>query len=155
MARRKVWVPYRVGVDAAASTNSLTDLLGNLPGDLEAIGGLTVSRIIGQVSFRPGGLAFQEFSLFIAVVHEDQSQTNMAMDTESFPGVMWSWLGRTNGAFIETAASSFSAVEERAYYDIKVQRKIPAQHQLVAVTMNGAGESLDVQHGGRALISLP
>ncbi len=155
MARRRVWVPFFTTLDAASGVNALQDLLTNLPGDLEAVGGLTVSRIIGNVSFAPLTIAKQALSAFLAVVHEDQSQTNMAMNSESFPGVMWSWLGRTNGAFIESSSGSFTSVEERVYFDVRVQRKLPAQHQLVAVIMNEAGVTINTEWGGRALIALP
>ena len=155
MARRKIWVPYISSPNAAASTNSLFAMLANLPGDHEALGGLTVSRVIGNVSFSPATIAKQAFAMFIAVMHEDQSQTNVAMNTESFPGVMWSWLGRSNGAFIETSSGVFTSVEERVYYDVRVQRKLPAQHQLVFVVMNEGGVQINVRIGGRALIALP
>jgi len=156
VARRSIWVPFSQALTAAASTNSKVSLLGNLPIDAAALGGLTVSRIIGNVSFRCDVVAaYQVFSMFLAVHHEDQSQTSMAMNSEAFPGVMWSWLGRTNGALIEVAAGDFDAVEERVYYDIRVQRKIPAQHVLSFIIMNDSGETVTTFVGGRALVKLP
>ena len=155
MARRKIWTPFKVNMDAAASVNTVGSLTPNVNGDVLALGGLTVSRVIGSWSFAPATIAKQSLDLFIAILHEDQSQTNVAMNTESFPGVMWSWLGRTNGAFIETSAGVFTSVEERVPFDIRVQRKLPAQHQLVAVLMNAAGVTIDAVIGGRALITLP
>ena len=155
MARRKIWVPFRQSDTAAAGTNTLRDLLTVLPIDVEGLGGFTVTRVIGSFSFAPATIAKQALDAFIAVMHEDQSQTNVAMNTESFPGVMWSWLGRTSGAFVETASGSFTSIEERVYFDVRVQRKIPSQHQLVFVVMNAAGVDLDSFVGGRAFITLP
>ena len=156
MPRRKVWVPrLSIATSTAASGASTINLLSGLPLDLEGIGGLTVSRIIGNVSISPASVAVQAFSMGILVSHEAQAATEPVIDLDVSANLMWTWLGRTNGAFIETAAGVFTRVEERIYFDVRVQRKLQPNFILSFVVQNEAGVAIITTVGCRTLISLP
>ncbi len=156
MARRRIWSPrFILAQTTAASADTRTNLLANLPADIEALGGLTVSRIIGNVSFAPISVAVQGFSMAIQVAHEAQGASEPLIDNEVSATLLWTWIGRTNGAFIETAAGTFTRVEERVYFDVRVQRKLPANFELTFLVQNQAGVSIVTTIGCRTLIALP
>ncbi len=156
MARRKVWVPIKsLAKVTGAGSASEVDLLVALPLDLEGVGGLTISRIIGNVSFAPISVAVQSFSMAVGVFHEDQSAAEPSLEGDISANLMWSWLGRSNGAFIETASGSFTRVEERVYFDIRVQRKLQPNFQLVFIVQNAAGVDIVHTFGARTLLALP
>jgi len=156
MARRKVWVPKStIANTTAASAAGRDNLLSALPSDLEAIGGLTISRIIGNISISPLTIAVQAFAMAIAVLHEDLDAAVPDIRSEISANLMWTWIGRTNGAFVETASGSFTKIEERVYFDVRVQRKLLPNYQLVLVIQNSAGVTLVDTVGCRTLVSLP
>jgi len=156
MARRKIWVPrLALALSTAASASQLADLLFQLPLDLEGVGGLTVSRIIGNVSFAPASVAVQSFSMGIGVTHEAQSAGEPIIKDDVSGNLMWTWIGRSNGAFIETAAGTFTRIEERVYFDVRVQRKLQPNFRLVFIIQNEAGVSMTHTIGCRTLVSLP
>ncbi len=156
MARRRIWVPHStLAQTTAASANTAFNLLAALPGDLEALGGLTISRIIGNVSFSPISVAVQAFAMAILIRHEALSSAEPDLDTDISARLMWTWIGRSNGAFIETAAGTFTRVEERVYFDVRVQRKLGGDEQLVFLVQNQAGVSIVHTIGARVLVALP
>ena len=156
MARRKIWTPTNTGTTVAAGSSASLDLLAQLPLDLEGVGGVTVTRIIGNLSFRCDNVGvYQQFAAGIVVHHEDLNVGNLDLATEGDPGVMWTWLGRTNGAFIEVASGNFDAVEERVYIDVRVQRKVAQNHRVDFVIENGSGQTILFNLGVRVLIALP
>jgi len=155
MARRKVWVPeLQVGQTTTAGAASAFTLLNNLPLDLEGVGGLTIARIIGNVSFSPATIAVQPFSMAIAVVHEAQAAAEPIIKSDISGNLMWTWMGRTNGAFIETASGSFTRVEERVYFDVRVQRKLQPNFILTFQIQNDAGVDMVHTVGCRTLLAL-
>jgi len=156
MARRRIWVPNRVlAASTAASAQARFDLLASLPGDLEAVGGLTISRIIGNVSFSPASVAVQAFAMAIEVNHESLPNTDPAIISEISGNLMWTWIGRTNGAFIETSAGTFTRIEERVYFDVRVQRKLLPNYRLTMLVQNEAGVAIIHTVGTRTLVALP
>ena len=156
MARRKVWVPeLTIAQTVSASAAARIDLLNNLPLDLEGVGGLTISRIIGNISFSPISVAVQAFAMAILVHHEQLATTEPQLDIDISANIMWQWMGRTNGAFIETAAGTFTRIEERVYFDVRVQRKLLPNYQLSLLVQNEPGVSIVHTIGCRTLVSLP
>ena len=156
MARRKIWVPeLAIATTTAASVASSVNLLNNLPIDLAGVGGLTVSRIIGNVSVSPASIAVQAFSMAIGVFHEAQDAAEPIINVDISANLMWTWIGRTNGAFIETAAGVFTRIEERIYFDVRVQRKLQPNFVLSFLLQNQAGVSMVHTIGCRTLVSLP
>jgi len=156
MARRKVWVPKRdLAISTAASASAGLDLLSNLPIDVAGLGGLTISRIIGNFSFSPASVAVQSFQIAIGVFHEDQSASEPNIQVDISANLMWTWIGRSNGAFIETSAGTFTRIEERVYYDVRVQRKLQPNFQLLMLIQNDAGVAIVVTNGCRTLLALP
>jgi len=142
MARRKVWVPkFTIGASLAASADIADNLLTALPSDLEAIGGLTISRIIGNISIAPLTIAKQAFKMAIMVRHESLVDSEPDLTGEISGNLMWSWFGRTNGGFIETSSGSFTSVEERIYFDVRVQRKLLPNYELALLIQNNAGST--------------
>ncbi len=156
MARRKVWVPeFDLARTTTASNQASFSLLANLPIDLQGVGGLTISRIIGNVSFAPISVAVQGFQMAILVAHEAQGAGEPIIKTDISANLMWTWLGRTNGAFIETSSGTFTRIEERVYFDVRVQRKLQPNFDLEFIIQNEAGVSLVTTVGCRTLIALP
>ncbi len=128
--------------------------MASLPNDLEATGGLTISRIIGNVSFAPISVAVQAFAIGIGVFHDSQGADEPKIISD-ISRLMWTWIGRSNGAFIETAAGTFTRIEERVYYDVRVQRKLPPNFHLEMLIQNQAGVAIVVTNGCRTLVALP
>ena len=75
MARRRhVWVPRNVGASVAGGASSQSNILAALTSDVEALGGLTVVRIVGEFKYRCDVVnVFQQFSVGIGVFHEDRT----------------------------------------------------------------------------------
>jgi len=155
MARRRIWVPQQTIAQVTTATASSTiSLLTNMPVDLAGVGGLTISRIIGNVSFSPAAVAVQAFSMAIGVFHEAQAASEPVITTDISGNLMWTWMGRTNGAFIETAAGVFTRIEERVYFDVRVQRKLQPNFILGFLLQNAAGVSMAHTLGCRTLVAL-
>jgi len=156
MARRKIWVPKSaIATTTAASAASNDNLLSELPLDLESIGGLTIGRIIGNVSISPLTIAVQNLAMAIMVVHEDQTAAVPDLLTEVSANIMWSWFGRTNGAFIESSSGTFTRVEERIYIDVRVKRKLQPNFELQFRVQNSPGVTVVTTLGFRTLLYLP
>jgi len=116
---------------------------------------LTISRIIGNVSIAPLTIAKQAFRMAIIVAHESLPVNEPGLSSEISANIMWSWFGRTNGAFIETSSGSFTSIEERIYFDVRVQRKLLPNYVLSMLVQNVAGVSLITTVGCRTLVALP
>ena len=157
MARRKLWIPINQGLSVAAGASVHTDMISSLAGpDVEAIGGLTVERIIGNVTFRCDVVGtYQQFDMAIGVLPEELGiTTNMSISSDA-RNWLWTLMTRTWGAFTEVGAGDFDGVEERVYIDVRGKRKIPANSRLVFVVGNGGGETLTYNIGIRTLVLLP
>ncbi len=156
MARRRhLWTPHNSGSTVAASATIQTTVLSALDSGLLATGGLTVSRIIGEFKFRVDVVnTYQQFNLGIGVFHEDRV-INVNDFTEANNLWMFTLYTRTSGLLNEVAAGDFDGIEEVRSIDIRVSRKIPAQHTLDLVISNGAGQTLNFNLGIRTLVLLP
>ena len=158
MARRKgLWAPINQSSTLAASGESATNLLVNLPIDLEAIGGLTVERIVGELHYRCDVVGtYQAFSAGIAVHHEDLPPQDLGSNLSSEAGDwMWQLHTRTSGIFVEVAAGDFDGVDEIRMIDVRVARIVRPQHQLSMVLANGAGQAINHLIGLRTYVLLP
>ncbi len=91
----------------------------------------------------------------ILVAHEALTAADPDIRSEVSGNLMWSWLGRSNGAFIESSSGSFTSIEERVYFDVRVQRKLLPNYQLKIIVQNEAGVTIITTVGCRTLISLP
>ncbi len=153
--RRKVWIPSLQSTTAAASTSSTLDLLVNLPGDLEAIGGLTVVRVEGILSFHCATVStFQNCGFGITMRHEDLLSANLDMLTEA-GSYIWTHFRRLTTIFVESAAGTFDPIQDLAVVSTRTMRKIRPQHQLVLACQNSTGQTVSFTFGGRVLIALP
>jgi len=157
MAKRQgIWVPeLQVGQAVAAGGNSGFTLLNNLDATIKARGGYTVTRIIGNVSFSPNSISRQSFAMAIMLTHDQQSVAEPKIKSDISANLLWTWLGLTNGMFLETSSGVFTRVDERVYFDVRVQRKIPANFSLAFVIQNETGVALQVTVGARTRILLP
>ena len=156
MARRKLWVPIQQGSNVTASNTAQINLLSNLAVDLEALGGLTVIRIVGQVSFHINTVGiYQQVVMSIGVFHENIGSTTVLAGSESLD-LMWTLLARTTGGFIEVAAGDFDAVEDKEYVNVRSQRKLKPNEGLYLHIENPAGsQTLEYNVGLRTLVLLP
>ncbi len=155
MARRSLWIPVNTGSSTAAAGSSQVDLLGNLAAATKALGGLTVSRVVGELKYRTDVIGtYQQFSAGIMAKHEDFSAGQLSLSSEG-GSWMWTLYTRTSGMFIEVASADFDAIEEVRMIDIRTQRKIQPEHSLFIEVQNGAGETLNWNIGLRVLVLLP
>ncbi len=155
MARRRVWVPIFNSASLAAGTQVKVDLLQNLGLDLESVGGLTITRMVGEFKFRCDVVStYQSFGAGIAVVHEDLTAAAMNIGNESLP-LLWSILTATSGLFSESAAGNFDGIFETRMIDSRAQRKVAPQHTLSLFVNNGAGQAIQFAIGIRTLVLLP
>ena len=153
--RRRVWAPINSGTSVAASGSKETSLLANLPIDLQAIGGVTVVRIVGELKYRIDTVGqYQQFSAAIAVVHEDLDPSALSLSGEPLD-LLWSLYTRTSGLFMEVGAGNFDAIEEVRAIDVRAKRIIKPQEQLILIVNNGAGDTLFFNVGLRTLVLLP
>jgi len=156
LARRKVWIPFNSGFGTAASTSTHLDLLTNMAPDLEAAGGLTVLRMVGELKYRIDTVGtYQQFNVGIGVFTEElPTSTDMTISGDARDW-LWTLMTRTSGYFIEVASGDFDGVEEVRFIDVHAMRKIPANSQLRVVTGNGAGVQVNFNLGLRILVALP
>ena len=158
MARRRgIWIPTNSGSTVAAGGQSNTNLLALMPLDLEAIGGLTVERIVGEMKFRCDTVGtYQLFSAGICVRHEDLGTADLATGLTSEAGDwMWQLHTRTSGMFTEVAAGDFDGVDDVRFIDVRVARKLRAEENLRFIINNDAGQSLNFNIGVRTYVLLP
>ena len=153
--RRTVWTPLSTSGAMGASSSATLNLLVQLPLDLESIGGLTVVRIIGEFHYRCDVVGtFQTFQAAIGVFHEAVVASDFALATSNY-SLMWTLFSRTTGQFLEVAAGDFDAIEEVRPVNVRVNRKMNSNEQLMMVIVNGTGQTLEFFLGCRVLVMLP
>ena len=157
MARRRhVWVPRNVGASVAGGASSQSNILAALTSDVEALGGLTVVRIVGEFKYRCDVVnVFQQFSAGIGVFHEDRTIDAGNLMGEENNEWMWTLHTRTSNLFAEVASGVFQAGEETRSIDITVKRKLPAQNVLTLFVANDATNTVSFFLGVRMLVLLP
>ncbi len=154
--RRMVWVPVTEVDSVATGASGNVDLLQNLTLDLESVGGLTVTRIIGLAAVHPplvGDLA--RYAMGIRVANDNLGSANPDIATDPTGIFLWTWIGRTSGWGAESAAGVFSTFDDYIYFDVKAQRKMKPDDQLLFVLQNGADEIINAQISARSLLKLP
>ena len=155
--RRGVWIPHLFATTVAAGGTLRQNLLTNLPLDIEALGGLTVERIVGEVKYNCAVVGVtQLFSAGVTVRHEDLPAANLGTELAGETGDwMWQLHTRTSGIFQEVAAGDFDPIDEMRPVDIRVARKMKANDELSMVWKNDAGQALAILTGVRTYVLLP
>ncbi len=156
--RRGLWIPQNASFAASSASSDSVDLLANMPEDLLQHGGLTVSRIIGEVAFVCDVIGTRQlFTAGIMVSDQGSTDSQLGIDLTTGPAenVMWYLATVTHGAFMEVAAGDFDGIMQYRSFDVRVQRKMKISDHLDFVIKNDSGQTVSGSVGARAYIKLP